>query len=93
MPSPKMATRENPIPALLENKSALISEKTIYLIAVEAEEHEECYLPLVDRGNLPVSSGRRIVSFVSARLFERLIENNDSKKSGSMKCGGRFANA
>lgn len=68
---------ENAIPALLENKSAKISEKTIDLIAVEAEGHEEWHPPLVDRGNLPVRTVRRIASFVSAALFERLIENND----------------
>jgi len=68
---------ENAIPALLENKSAKISEKTIDMIAVEAEGHEEWHPPLVDRGNLPVRTVRRIASFVSAALFERLIENND----------------
>jgi uncharacterized protein (DUF2336 family) len=67
---------ENAIPALLENKTAKISEKTIDLIAVEAEGHEEWHPLLVDRGNLPVRTVRRIVSFVSAALFERLIENN-----------------
>ena len=68
---------ENAIPALLENKSAKISEKTIDMIAIEAEGHEEWHPPLVDRGNLPVRTLRRIASFVSAALFERLIENND----------------
>ena len=68
---------ENAIPALLENKSAKISEKTIDMIAVEAEGHEEWHPPLVDRGNLPVRTVRRIASFVSAALFERLIEKND----------------
>jgi uncharacterized protein (DUF2336 family) len=68
---------ENAIPALLENKSAKISEKTLDLIAVEAEGHEEWHPLLVDRGNLPVRTIRRIVSFVSAALFERLIDNND----------------
>jgi len=68
---------ENAIPALLENKSAKISEKTIDLIAIEAEGHEEWHPPLVDRGNLPVRTVRRIANFVSAALFERLIENND----------------
>jgi len=68
---------ENAISALLENKSAKISEKTIDMIAVEAEGHEEWHPPLVDRSNLPVRTVRRIASFVSAALFERLIENND----------------
>ena len=68
---------ENAIPALLENKSAKISDKTIDMIAVEAEGHEEWHPPLVDRGNLPVRTVRRIASFVSAALFERLIANND----------------
>jgi uncharacterized protein (DUF2336 family) len=68
---------ENAIPALLENKSAKISEKTIDMIAIEAEGHEEWHPTLVDRGNLPVRTMRRIASFVSAALFERLIENND----------------
>ena len=68
---------DNAIPELLENKSAKISEKTIDMIAIEAEGHEEWHPPLVDRGNLPVRTVRRIASFVSAALFERLIENND----------------
>jgi uncharacterized protein (DUF2336 family) len=68
---------ENAIPALLENKSAKISEKTLDLIAVKAESHEEWHPLLVDRGNLPIRTIRRIVSFVSATLFERLIDNND----------------
>lgn len=67
---------ENAVPALLKNKSANISDKTIDLIAVGAEGHEEWQPPLVDRGNLPVRTVRRIASFVSAALFERLIENN-----------------
>ncbi len=68
---------ENAIPALLKNKSAKISEKAIDLIAIEAEGHEEWHPPLVDRGNLPVRTIRRIANFVSASLFERLIEKND----------------
>lgn len=72
---------ENAIPALLENKSAKISDKTIDLIAVEAEGHQEWHPPLVDRGNLPVRTVRRIASFVSAALFERLIENNDVEEN------------
>ena len=68
---------EYAIPTLLENKTAEISDKTIDLIAVEAEGHEEWHAPLVDRGSLPVRTVKRIASFVSAALFERLIENND----------------
>ena len=67
---------ENAIPALLENKSANIGDKTIDLIAVEAEGHEEWHSPLVDRGNLPVRTIRRVASFVSAALFDRLDERN-----------------
>lgn len=68
---------ENAIPALLANKSARISDKTIDMIAVEAEGHQEWHPPLVDRGNLPVRTIRRIASFVSAALFERLVEKNN----------------
>ena len=75
------ARRRSHPDAFLENKSAKISDKTIDLIAVEAEGHEEWHPPLVDRGNLPVRTVRRIASFVSAALFERLIENNDVEES------------
>ena len=67
---------EEAIPALLQNKSAKISEKTIDLIAIDAEGREEWHPPLVDRGNLPVRTVRRISSFVSAALFENLVERN-----------------
>ena len=67
---------EEAIPALLQNKSAKISEKTIDLIAIDAEGREEWHPPLVDRGNLPVRTVRRIASFVSAALFEKLVERN-----------------
>ncbi|PPR62645.1 MAG: hypothetical protein CFH10_00761 [Alphaproteobacteria bacterium MarineAlpha4_Bin2] len=70
----------NAVPELLKNKSANISENTIDLIAVEAEGREEWHTPLVDRGNLPVHTVKRIASFVSAALFERLIENNDVRE-------------
>ena len=72
---------EEAIPTLLQNKSAKISDKTIDLIAVEAEGREEWHPPLIDRGNLPVRTVRRIASFVSAALFERLIQNNDVEES------------
>jgi uncharacterized protein (DUF2336 family) len=68
---------DNAIPALLENESAKISDTTIDLIAVEAEDHEEWHPTLVDRGSLPVRTVQRIANFVSAALFERLIEKND----------------
>ena len=68
---------ENAVPALLKNKNVIISDNTIDLIAVEAEGHEEWHPPLVDRGSLPLHTVKRIASFVSAALFERLIENND----------------
>ena len=37
----------------------------------------EWHPTLVDRGSLPVRTVRRIASFVSAALFERLIDKND----------------
>ena len=68
---------DNAIPALLQNESAEISNTTIDLIAIEAENHVEWHPTLVDRGSLPVRTVRRIASFVSAALFERLIDKND----------------
>ncbi len=68
---------DNAIPALLQNESAEISDTTIDLIAIEAENHVEWHPTLVDRGSLPVRTVRRIASFVSAALFERLIDKND----------------
>ncbi len=65
------------VAALLGNKSARISDRTIDMIAVEAEGVTQWHAPLVDRGNLPIRTVRRIASFVSASLFEQLVERSN----------------
>jgi len=62
------------IKALLENATAAINEKTFDMIGAEAPDAPEWHRPLVDRSNLSVQTVRRIATFVSAALFERLID-------------------
>ncbi len=64
------------VTALLDNQSAMITEKTLDMIADEAASIEEWHQPLVDRDSLPVRTLRRIASFVSAALVDQLIERN-----------------
>ncbi|MDP6390029.1 MAG: DUF2336 domain-containing protein [Alphaproteobacteria bacterium] len=61
---------------LLSNETAKIKKKTLEMVAVDAEDHTEWHAPLVNRDNLPIRTIRRIASFVSASLFETLIERN-----------------
>lgn len=62
--------------ALLKNYTAEIGEKTMEAIGAVAENIEEMHEPLVDRSNLSVATMRRIATFVSASLVERLIKKN-----------------
>jgi len=65
------------IAALLRNQTAEISEKLMDEIALHAETRPDLHLPLVDRGSLSRSTLRRIATFVSAALVERLITRNN----------------
>lgn len=62
---------------LLKNQTAKISEKAMQVIGMEAPEVDEMHPPLVERSNLSLQTMRRIATFVSAALVERLIERND----------------
>ncbi|MBT6094123.1 MAG: DUF2336 domain-containing protein [Rhodospirillaceae bacterium] len=62
--------------ALLKNYSAEIGEKTMAAIGSAAMDVKEMHAPLVDRSNLSVSTMRRIASFVSASLVEKLIKKH-----------------
>lgn len=64
------------VAALLGNKSAAISNKTMDMIAVEAEGNVEWHAPMVDRDNLPARVIRRIATFISAALMDSLIEKH-----------------
>lgn len=68
---------EQAITELLRNETAEISEKLMREIAIEAEMRPELHLPLVDRGSLSAATMRRIATFVSAALVERMIDTND----------------
>lgn len=61
---------------LLRNQTAEISQKLMEEIAIDAETRPELHLPLVDRGSLSEGTIRRIATFVSAALLERLIAVN-----------------
>ncbi len=62
--------------ALLENQSADISDKLMDEIAIHIADKPDLHLPLVDRGSLSPITLRRIATFVSAALLERLINVN-----------------
>lgn len=62
--------------ALLENLSADISDKLMDEIALHVEDKPDLHLPLVDRGSLSPITLKRIATFVSAALLERLINVN-----------------
>lgn len=64
------------IAELLRNQTAEISEKLMEEIAVDAEHRPELHTPLVDRGSLSTATIRRIATFVSAALMERLLAIN-----------------
>lgn len=68
------------IAELLRNQTAEISEKLMDEIALHAETRPDLHLPLVDRGSLSRSTLRRIATFVSAALVERLITRNNLKE-------------
>lgn len=64
------------IAALLANKTAQITEKLMNEIAIKAETRPKLQLPLVDRGSLSQMTLRRVATFVSNALVERLIKVN-----------------
>lgn len=64
------------VTALLDNRSAMVTEKTLDMIAGEAASVEGWHQPLVSRDNLPARTLRRIAGFVSAALVDQLIERN-----------------
>lgn len=73
---------EDPATAeLLRNQTAEISQKLMDEIAIDAEHRPELHLPLVDRGSLSTATIRRIATFVSAALLERLISVNGISES------------
>lgn len=61
---------------LLRNQTAKISEKLMDEIAISAQSRPKLQLPLVDRGSLSTATIRRIATFVSNALVERLISAN-----------------
>jgi len=64
------------IAELLKNQTAEISEKLMEEIAMQAETRPDLHLPLVDRRSLSKATLRRIATFVSAALVERMISSN-----------------
>lgn len=64
------------IAALLSNKTAQITEKLMNEIAIRAEDRPSLHLPLVDRGSLSQMTLRRVATFVSNALVEKLISIN-----------------
>lgn len=68
---------EDPATAeLLKNQTANISEKLMGEIAMTAENRPSLHLPLVDRRSLSKGTLRRIATFVSAALVERMLSAN-----------------
>lgn len=69
------------IAALLSNRTAKITEKLMEEIAIKAETRPKLHLPLVDRGSLSQMTLRRIATFVSNALVEKLIKVNALDRS------------
>jgi uncharacterized protein (DUF2336 family) len=65
------------VTALLENKSAKISERSYGKITELGHQRPKWHEPLVNRGNLSIRTIKRIASFVSASLLEALIQRNN----------------
>lgn len=61
---------------LLGNRSARIGDDTLDKIAIIATGVTDLHQPVVDRGDLPVRTIRRVAGFVSASLLAILIERN-----------------
>ncbi len=64
------------IAELLKNQTAEISEKLMEEIAMQAETRPDLHLPLVDRRSLSKTTLKRIATFVSAALVDRMISSN-----------------
>lgn len=64
------------IAELLKNQTAEIGDKLMEEIAMHAETRPDLHLPLVDRRSLSKATLRRIATFVSAALVERMISSN-----------------
>lgn len=79
------------IKALLENATATISKKAYDIIGAKAPDAPEWHRPLVDRSNLSPQTIRRIATFVSAALFERLIDKHglDEDTEAELRLGVR----
>lgn len=72
---------EDPATAeLLKNQTANISEKLMGEIAMTAENRPSLHLPLVDRRSLSKGTLRRIATFVSAALVERMLSANSMEE-------------
>jgi len=65
------------ITELLRNETAKISEKTMEVIGMTAKNTTKMHGPLVERSNLSTNTIKRIATFVSAALIERLIERHN----------------
>jgi len=62
------------ITELLKNETARISQKTTDVIGMNAENTPEWHRPLIERSNLSLHTIKRIATFVSAAMVDRLIE-------------------
>lgn len=81
---------EGAIGALLENKSAQLSSGTLMSITDSAEDVPAWHSALVARTDLTESLIKRIGSFVSKSLLDKLIENNvliDEKMAEDLRQG------
>jgi uncharacterized protein (DUF2336 family) len=68
---------EDGVTELLKNQTATISEKTMEVIGMTAQDAPEMHAPLVERSNLSLNTIKRIATFVSASLVELLIDRHN----------------
>lgn len=68
---------EDAVVALVENKGADISERSLNKVVDKFGQNQRFHAPLVQRNELPVSIAERLVSMVSERLQDHLVANHD----------------
>ncbi len=67
---------ERSVTQLLKNQATKISEKTMEVIGMTAKNTPQMHRPMVERSNLSTNTIKRIATFVSAALVERLIQRH-----------------
>lgn len=68
---------DSAVQALLENKSANISDNTLTFISEKAKDHENWHGPLVNRDSLPDQAVKNVANYVSTALVNHMIAKHN----------------